>query len=225
MTYDEFIKKYTGKEVDFDYIYPNQCMDLMHQYVYDVLGLTDKTILAAPTAAQAYYKAGWETFFKKVPNTPKGVPVKGDILFFGTEVGPAGHVCIVIEANVNSFTSFDANWPVGSLPHIQTHNYVGCLGWLHPLVTNPDENQYLKKIVELEDELKKMRESRNAWKDSCKELEKQLAEFKGENEMLKLQVETLQTVIASSKDDLSDYLLSELLIEMLSRFKDMFARK
>src|SRR5258706_14003284 len=131
MTYDEFVIKWTGKPVDFDGIYPNQCMDLMHQYVYDVLGITDKAVLAAPNAYQAYTN-NFPQYFEKIDNTPTGVPQKGDIIFFGQAVGPSGHVCIFKDGNVSTFNSFDANWPVGTLPHIQSHNYNGCLGWLRP---------------------------------------------------------------------------------------------
>lgn len=131
MTFDEFIAKWSGKPVDFDGVYPNQCMDLMHQYVYEVLGISDKKVLAAPLAYQAYTN-NWSGYFTKIDNTPTGIPQKGDILFFGTKIGTAGHVCIVRDASLNSFNSFDANWPVGSLPHIQTHMYTGVLGWLRP---------------------------------------------------------------------------------------------
>jgi hypothetical protein len=133
ISFDDFIKEWTGKPVDFDGVYPNQCMDLMHQYAYEVLGITDKTVLATPAAYQVYTQFKWGDYFTKIDNTPTGVPLKGDLLFFGTGVGAYGHVCIFINGNVNSFNSFDANWPTGTLPHIQTHNYNGVLGWLHPI--------------------------------------------------------------------------------------------
>lgn len=133
MTFDEFLSKWTNQPVDFDQIYPNQCMDLMHQYVYDVLGFTDKNVLAAPAAYQVYTNFSNETgaqYFEKIDNTPDGIPRKGDIVFFGTAIGAYGHVCIFVDGDQNNFNSFDANWPTGSLPHIQQHNYTGVLGWL-----------------------------------------------------------------------------------------------
>ena len=39
MTFDEFIAKWNGKGIDLDYAYGDQCMDLMHQYIVEVLGL------------------------------------------------------------------------------------------------------------------------------------------------------------------------------------------
>ena len=148
MTFDEFIKQYTNKPVDFDGIYPNQCMDLMHQYAYDVLGITDKSVLAKPSAYQVFTQFAWPNYFEKVTNTPDGVPQKGDIVIFGTYVGAYGHVCVFVNGDVNTFNSFDANWPTGTLPHIQGHNYNGVLGWLHPIASNqPSELDLLKAKV------------------------------------------------------------------------------
>jgi len=134
MTLSEFIDKYTGKLVDFDKVYGSQCMDLMHQYINDVLELVNGKILAAPAAKDVYEKFNTmfgNEYFDKIDNTPTGIPSKGDIVLFGSKVGLYGHVCIFIEGNESEFTSFDENWPIGSPCHIQKHDYVGCLGWLH----------------------------------------------------------------------------------------------
>ena len=139
MTFDDFISKWTGKTVDFDGIYPNQCMDLMHQYVYDVLGLTDARLLAHPAAYQVFTDFTESQYFDKIANTPDGVPQKGDIVLFNkTSSNPYGHVCIFISGDTNKFKSFDANYPTGSLPHVQDHTYGYCLGWLRPKATTPD---------------------------------------------------------------------------------------
>lgn len=109
-------------------------MDLMHQYVVEVLGQTDGRILAAPAA-----KDVWNTNvygkdkFDAIPNTPTGVPQKGDIILFGTEVGQYGHVAIVISADVNTVTTFDQNWNGHQYCEKITHKYGGAqgvLGWL-----------------------------------------------------------------------------------------------
>lgn len=133
MTFDDFIAKQTGKPVDFDGVYPNQCMDLMHQYVYDVLGLTDRRLLAHPSAYQVFTDFNETDYFEKIANTPTGVPQKGDIVLFNkTSSNPYGHVCVFVSGDENAFKSFDANFPTGSLPHIQDHKYTNCLGWLRP---------------------------------------------------------------------------------------------
>jgi hypothetical protein len=131
MTLTEFILKWQGKYIDFDGVYPNQCMDLMHQYIYDCLGLTDARILASPCARDTYVKFDdlyGNGYFEQINNTPIGVPQEGDLVFFSN--GEYGHVCIFFTGDTNKFKSFDANWPTGSLPHIQEHNYRYCLGWL-----------------------------------------------------------------------------------------------
>lgn len=139
ISFDEFIAKWTGKPVDFDGVYPNQCMDLMHQYVYDVLGLTDRKLLAHPAAYQVFTDFSEKDTFDKIANTPDGVPQKGDIVLFNkTPSNPYGHVCIFIEGDAKRFKSFDANFPLNSLPHIQEHTYGFCLGWLRPKNTNTD---------------------------------------------------------------------------------------
>lgn len=133
MTFDEFISKYTGKPVDFDGYYGVQCMDLMHQYHYDVLGLKDARTLAAPLARNVYENFNsmvGKEYFEKIANTPTGVPQKGDIMFWNNSVGDAGHVAIFISGDENNFKSFDANWPVGTNPHVQSHTYAGVYGWL-----------------------------------------------------------------------------------------------
>ena len=146
MSFDDFIVKWTGKPVDFDGIYPNQCMDLMHQYVYDVLGLTDARILAHPAAYQVFTDFTEIQYFEKIANTPTGIPQKGDIVLFNkTSSNPYGHVCIFIEGDANKFKSFDANYPVGSLPHVQDHTYGYCLGWLRFKGTAPDDTIPVKK--------------------------------------------------------------------------------
>lgn len=130
MTLKDFIDKWNGKPCDFDGIYGTQCMDLMHFFVYEFLGLTDKTILAAPGAAQVWSGFKWDTYFEKITNTPDNHPEPGDIVLWDTTIGPYGHVAICWDATTDSFNSFDANWPVGSLPHIQHHDYYGVAGWL-----------------------------------------------------------------------------------------------
>ena len=134
MTFENFVAKWDNKPIDFDGIYPNQCMDLMHQYLVEVLGLTDGAILAQPDAKSVYLNfdsvKGHE-LFDKIANTPTGVPDKGDIIFWGTGIGQYGHVAIMVQGDSNSFRSFDQNFPVGSVCHVQNHpDYVGVLGWL-----------------------------------------------------------------------------------------------
>ena len=126
MTFQDFINKWNGKGIDFDGYYGDQCMDLMHQYCVEVLGLVDGRILAAPSAKDVYLNfnnvLGHENF-DKIDNTPTGVPQNGDIMFWGTGIGPYGHVAVFVEGDSNKFRSFDQNFPTDSKCHIQEHTY------------------------------------------------------------------------------------------------------
>ena len=132
MTFNEWLEKWNGHYIDFDGIYGNQCMDLMHQYCVEMLGITDGRVLAAPSA-----KDVWNNFenifghelFDKIPNTPTGVPQEGDIVLWTS--GTWGHVAIFVEGDVSTFRSFDQNYPTDSPCHIQLHtSYTGIGGWL-----------------------------------------------------------------------------------------------
>ena len=135
MTFNTFIAKYGGHYVDWDHAYGYQCVDLMRQYVWDVIGL--KPYIAIPSTGNAkdIYKNYHGTAFQKIPNTPLGIPKDGDIIFWGFYPGVtgwAGHVAVVVGTggSVNNFISFDQNWPTNSACHRQLHNYRGVLGWL-----------------------------------------------------------------------------------------------
>lgn len=133
ITFDKFIAKYTNVGIDFDGAYGDQCMDLMHQYILEVLEIPERPTLAAPAARFVF-----EWFpnvvngdkFEQIFNTPQAVPNKGDIVFWGTGVGQYGHVAVFIDGDTLKFNSFDQNWPLDSKCHIQKHSYSGVLGWL-----------------------------------------------------------------------------------------------
>ncbi len=132
MSFQDFLLRWNGKYIDTDNAYGAQCMDLMHSYCIEVLGLADPRILAAPSAKDVYNNFENLTghdHFERIANTPMGIPKEGDIMLWG--FGQYGHVAIFIEGNTNRFKSFDQNSPIGSPCHVQEHNYNGCLGWLH----------------------------------------------------------------------------------------------
>lgn len=137
MSFQEFINKWNGKGIDFDGAYGDQCMDLMHQYISEVLGLNDGRILAASYAYQVYTNFNTifgHEYFDRIDNTPTGVPLNGDIMFWKPNVqnvtGVAGHVAVFRDGDMNRFNSFDQNYPTGTKCHIQNHSYTGVLGWL-----------------------------------------------------------------------------------------------
>lgn len=130
LSLNDFINKYNGHGLDFDGVYGYQCLDLMHGYITEVLGLSG-SVLAAPTAYQAYVNG--DPNFTKIGNTLEAIPQAGDIMFWTPNVdgvGSAGHVAVFISGNNTSFLSFDQNWPEGSVCHEQPHNYNAVAGWL-----------------------------------------------------------------------------------------------
>lgn len=146
MTVQQFFDQWNGRGVDFDKYYGFQCMDLAQQYNKDVVG---GSFLSGAAA-----KDVWNTYpqdkYTRISNTPTGVPVKGDIIIWGTGVGPYGHIAVFSSGDVNQFTSFDQNWPVNSLCHYQQHNYNGVLGWLHPKVSQPVGDDVLVSKIQAE---------------------------------------------------------------------------
>jgi hypothetical protein len=131
MIINEFVSRWNGKYCDTDGAYGGQCMDLMHQYCVEILGIQDLSVLAAPSAQLVwnnFQNVKGHELFDKIENTPTGVPQEGDIMLW-TNL-PYGHVAIFIEGDANSFKSFDQNYPTGSPCHIQAHTYANVGGWL-----------------------------------------------------------------------------------------------
>lgn len=152
MTLNEFVQRYNGKGIDEDGGYGFQCVDLVNQYVRDVLGLKR-------WAGNAVDK--WENYPKKdydrITNTPQNAPQAGDIIIWGKQVGEYGHIAVCLSANTNNFISFDQNWPLGTVCHTFQHSYFGVLGWLRPKA-NDDMSQIerdeLAQLRKFRDEVK-----------------------------------------------------------------------
>lgn len=132
MNLNEFINKYNGKFVDYDKKFGNQCVDLMRQYIKEVWGLNPYTAFPANKYAKYMFNYYSVSLLKKTVNTPTGVPKPGDIIFWKTYpfvTGVAGHVGIVVSANVNSLIIFNQNYPINSACSMRKFSYKGVLGW------------------------------------------------------------------------------------------------
>jgi hypothetical protein len=135
MTHQTFTNKWNGRYLDWDHAYGFQCVDVMRAYVKDVYDLGP--YIAIPT--RGYAKDIYKNFkdnlwFKKIPNTPTGVPQKGDIIFwdfYPFVTGWAGHVGIIDSANVNNFIVFNQNYPTNNPCLFRRFNYRGVMGWLN----------------------------------------------------------------------------------------------
>ena len=127
LTPDQFFGKYDGKGIDYDNYYGFQCMDLYRQFVKECLGFPQSPPVEGAVKV-------WDTYlpeyFNRILNTVEAIPIKGDIIIWSTGVGPYGHIAVCKDGTQTEFTSFDQNWPVGSLCHFQKHNYNNVLGWL-----------------------------------------------------------------------------------------------
>lgn len=144
MTFDDFIRKYDGKGIDYDGSFGNQCVDLYRQYVKEVLGYPQSPPVEG---AKDIWNSYLPEYFRRIENTPTGVPEKGDVVIFGTGLGRFGHVSIFVEGNASKFTSFDQNYPTGSLCHLQGHTYSAVIGWLTPLKKAMDIPEWFKTLL------------------------------------------------------------------------------
>ncbi|MCR4307893.1 MAG: CHAP domain-containing protein [Candidatus Berkelbacteria bacterium] len=133
MTFRQFIDKYKGQGIDEDGSFGFQCVDLVQQYSKEVLGI--------PRWGSGNAIGRWENYpkdkFERIANTPIGVPQNGDIVIWGKTIGEFGHIAVFIGGTAKTFQSFDQNFPLKSLCHIQSHNYKGVLGWLRLRVATP----------------------------------------------------------------------------------------
>lgn len=143
MTYNDFIWKWNGRYVDYDGRYGAQCVDLIRQYVKEVLGVEAyKAIPAGPTAKQIFLNFKSNQYFTKVLNGPTNVPKKGDIVFWGTYpfvTGWAGHTALFDSGDIFTIVAFGQNYPTGQPCKFYKygrskilHGYRGVMGWLTP---------------------------------------------------------------------------------------------
>lgn len=154
-TLDEFVSLNNGKCLDFDKIWGCQCVDLFHQYLQDVFDIPKvnqgslggnaypiyRNIVNKGGAITLTSKSGKKVTFSAIENTSTAVPRRGDIIF-GNKYKDSttgeiyGHVAIVLDANLKTFTSFDQNTKgdlnYGSPATVVSHNYtdIGVVGWL-----------------------------------------------------------------------------------------------
>ncbi len=139
MKFQEFVDKNNGKYIDYDGNYGCQCVDLMRQYLVDVVGISGYSLKGVSYAKQLFTNMdnlGDENFIK-IKNTPTNYPQKGDIVIWGWYpgvTGYAGHVAIVSDASPKAFISFDQNWPSNSPCRYVNHSYKGVRGWLRPRI-------------------------------------------------------------------------------------------
>ena len=155
MTLNEFIVKWQGKycEVAGSPGAVNQCVDLANAYIRDVLL---QPIIEWTNAVDFPSKAGDK--YEYILNTPTNIPKEGDIMIWKPS---PGHIAMFIEGNVDTFRSFDQNFPTGSFCHVQNHTYQNVTGWLRLKVAPPaNPNADLQKQL---DDTRKERDRNWTW--------------------------------------------------------------
>jgi len=115
-----------GVFVDFDGYYGDQCVDLA-QIINRMYG--------SPRLTGATAKDIWNTYpqasYTRIANTPTNIPNEGDLVIWGSGIGPAGHIAIARAGSTSMILkTFDQNFPTGSRCHSVDHNYNYVLGWL-----------------------------------------------------------------------------------------------
>lgn len=135
----KFIFDNNGKFIDYDGAYGNQCVDAIRRYAHDLFKINAYTTIPTTGSAKNIFNNFKDNkYFKKVLNTPTGVPPKGAIVFFKTSVwfpfifGVDGHTGIIWESNVKDMVVFNQNYPTNSPCKLTKFTYKDCLGWLVP---------------------------------------------------------------------------------------------
>ena len=140
MTFDEFVKTYNGKKIDYDKAYGVQCVDLAKLYIDKVLEIKPQSIGNAEAYWNRYNELPYlKNNFDRIANTPKFIPQKGDLVVWGLKHGKYGHIAIADGVGTTSyFYSYDENW--GGKGQGMTrikHNYKGGFeGVLRPKAQN-----------------------------------------------------------------------------------------
>lgn len=149
MTVQDLINKIHGERWQVTGPDAGQCTAIAHEWE-QMLGLP----IDYGDAWQTYDNAP-DGLYDKELNTPTGVPRPGAIMVWNANagvhgLGPAGHTAVFIEGDANSFRSYDQNWPTGSNPHIQQHDYAGVKGWFYPKVLN-QRNEGVNEVASSQD--------------------------------------------------------------------------
>lgn len=135
MIFDDFVKKYLGKSVDYDKAHGVQCFDLANQYCKDIVGCCGFSGLYAHMIYNNFNAQPNRSYFTRFANTPEFIPKKGDIAVWSASLnGKAGHVAICTgEGDTQYFYSLDQNWTGNNDPMTKVkHNYNCVLGFLRP---------------------------------------------------------------------------------------------
>lgn len=223
ITLDEFVEKYSGKEIDFDGQYGGQCVDLYRQYVKEVLDFPQSPSVQG---AKDIWNSYLEDKYLRITNTSDLVPQRGDVVIWNGKVGSGyGHIGVFIEGDINRFTSFDQNWKTLSVCEVVEHNYNCVIGILRPVKLNCDKerlerdrnwNLYQeseRKQNQLKAEIDSLSSKINSQKQ---EYEAALVTMKEEAVVLQNRVNELETELISQSQQKADFEPFKKLVDAIS---------
>lgn len=204
MALDEFVKTWDGKKLEVagsgtngDALY--QCVDLANGYIRDVLYLP---IIEWTNAVDFPSKAGSNyDYIVNDPTDPNQIPTKGDLVIWKPS---PGHIAVFLEKiDDNHFHSFDENFPLYSVCHIQEHDWTNVIGWLHPKTENTItiEKTTFENLVS---KSTKYDEFVNAGFNSVQDVKNALQKLTDDKNLIEHDKEVLQTFCDGLQRQLTD---------------------
>lgn len=152
MTLTELIAKYNGKHVEITGSTNalNQCVDLANAYIKEVLGLK----IIGNANAQDFPKH-IDSNYDYITYKQGLVPLHGDLIIWDLR-NNIGHIAIFVNGNQKTFNSFDQNWPLKSVCHMQVHrSYVGVIGFIRPKINQTNQDDMTTEQLEIFNKLQK----------------------------------------------------------------------
>lgn len=127
MTHKEYIVQFLKKSVDNDGVYWNQCVDMVHHYCKNVLGID----CPRGNAIDLWNKK-WNPAYIKIENTLRNNPKQWDIIiFWPTPWNKYWHIWIVDNGNEMNVMVLEQNawtwnwdWKGANAIRLQLYNYV-----------------------------------------------------------------------------------------------------
>jgi len=108
----DFAREWTGKGIDYDHAYGNQCFDVFHQYSKEVVGNGNIGYgsIKASDIYNNYSSNGVSQYYDRIP-VGQGQPQPGDVIVYGgnTNNGDYGHVAVITEVNGSNYTVLQQN--------------------------------------------------------------------------------------------------------------------
>ena len=132
--FDKYFDERIGVGLDYDGVYNVQCFDLANDYSVNLIGGKAFIGMGAYEIYTNFANQPGKELYERIPNTPEFVPIKGDIMVWGTGIGQWGHVAICTgEGDTTWFNSYDQNWNYANAPvTLVKHSYNSVLGVLRP---------------------------------------------------------------------------------------------